>query len=193
MLQSVPQLREFVYVLEDHTRKAMIEEIIESFEKNVLTKLDSFNSQIIHGDYNEQNIIAEQPNPQVDEYKIKGVIDFGDTSKSPIIFEIGIAMTYMMMQAKSLESGGIFLAGYNSIYPVSSEEKDLLKYCVAARLAQSLVMGAYTHSQDPTNEYVLVTQEDGWKLIQELWSEQFTNIDEIWQAAADKYLTQSIK
>ncbi|XP_061398197.1 hydroxylysine kinase [Musca vetustissima] len=191
-LQSVPQIKKFLYVLEDHSRKALIEEVIEAFESNVLAKLDTFEMQIIHGDFNEQNVIVEQCSNGQD-YKVKGIIDFGDTNKSPILFEIGIALTYMLLQAKNLESGGIFLAGFETMLPISAEIKSYLKYCVAARLAQSLVLGAYTHSLHPSNEYVLVTQEQGWKLIEELWREKFETIDDIWKTTCDKYLQSSVK
>ncbi|KAM7351750.1 hydroxylysine kinase isoform 1-T3 [Cochliomyia hominivorax] len=191
-LQSVPSLNEFLYVLQDHSRKEIIEEVIHSFETKVLSQLNTFETQIIHGDFNEQNIIVE-PAGEGNNYKVKGIIDFGDTSKSPVLFEVGIALTYMMLQAKSLESGGIFLAGFESIYPLTSDIKQYLKHCVAARLAQSLVMGAYTHSLHPSNEYVLVTQEEGWKLIEQLWRHEFESIDDLWRTAADKYLTQSYK
>lgn len=194
MLQSVPKIKDFMYILKDHERKSLVEEVMESFEKEVLSKLTSFETQIIHGDYNEQNIVVEKvKGDAVDEYKVSGIIDFGDTNKSPIIFEVGIAMAYILLQSKSLEKGGIFLAGYTSIRPIKSKEKQYLKYCVAARLAVSLVMGLYTHSLDPSNEYVLVTQEQGWILIEQLWREQFDKIDEIWETAGVKYLTQSTK
>ncbi|XP_067624635.1 hydroxylysine kinase [Eurosta solidaginis] len=194
MLEAVPELRSFLYALKDYERKELVEEIITSFEKNVLTLIDKLEKQIIHGDYNEQNIIVDKSKSSPNgEYTVKGIIDFGDTSKSPLIFEIGIALTYMMLQAKSLESGGYFLAGYTAIQPISKNERSLLKYCVAARLAQSLVMGIYTNMQDPTNEYVLVTQKDGWEMIEDLWRNNFTKIDDLWQQTADKYLTQSIK
>ncbi|KAL9927306.1 hydroxylysine kinase isoform 1-T4 [Glossina fuscipes fuscipes] len=191
-LQMVPKLRDFLFVLKDSSRKLLIEEIIESFEKNVLEKLNTFAMQIIHGDYNEQNIIV-QLSDNGKHYKVVGVIDFGDTNKSPMIFEVAIGLTYLLLQAKNLESGGIFLAGFETIQPLIANEKHYLKYCVAARLAQSLVMGAYTHSIDTTNEYVLVTQEQGWKLIEELWCERFKEIDDIWENSANKYLTQSCK
>ncbi|TMW54879.1 hypothetical protein DOY81_000112 [Sarcophaga bullata] len=190
-LQSVPKLRDFLYVLQDHSRKEIIEEIIREYESIVLSKIDNFDAQIIHGDFNEQNLVVEPCNSGSD-YKVKGIIDFGDTNKSPVLFEVGIALTYMLLQAKNFESGGIFLAGFESIYPLTAETKQYLKYCVAARLAQSLVLGSYTHSLDPSNEYVLVTQEQGWKLIEELWRHQFEQIDEIWKTSADKYLTQSL-
>uniref|UniRef100_A0A1A9UL53 Hydroxylysine kinase n=1 Tax=Glossina austeni TaxID=7395 RepID=A0A1A9UL53_GLOAU len=191
-LQMVPKLRDFLFVLKDASRKLLIEEIIECFEKNILEKLNTFAMQIIHGDYNEQNIIVQLSDNGKD-YKVVGVIDFGDTNKSPMLFEVGIGLTYMLLQAKNLESGGIFLAGFETIQPLMANEKHYLKYCVAARLAQSLVMGAYTHSIDTTNEYVLLTQEQGWKLIEELWCERFKEIDDIWENSANKYLTQSCK
>ncbi|XP_075153876.1 hydroxylysine kinase [Haematobia irritans] len=192
-LQSVPNLKEFIYILKDTARKALVEEIIEAFQSKVLDHLDTFEMQIIHGDFNEQNIIVEPCGANTDEYKVKAIIDFGDTNKSPILFEIGIALTYMVLQAKNLESGGIFLAGFEAIIPLNNDIKHLLKYCLAARLAQSLVMGAYTHSLDPSNEYVLVTQEQGWKLIYELWHNTFEGIDDLWQSAGDRYLKSSVK
>lgn len=191
-LQSIPQLKDFVYVLKDHGRKAIVEQIIEAFQTHVLPYVDKLPKQVIHGDYNEQNIIVE-PKKNSEEFRVCGIIDFGDTSYSPLIYEVGIAMTYMMMQAKSLAAGGVFLAGYDSNKPLSMEEKKFLKYCTAARLAQSLTMGAYTHSLHPNNDYVLVTQEDGWKLIEDLWVHNFEGIDEIWADVADNYLKQSDK
>uniref|UniRef100_A0A1A9ZD01 Hydroxylysine kinase n=1 Tax=Glossina pallidipes TaxID=7398 RepID=A0A1A9ZD01_GLOPL len=191
-LQMVPKLRDFLFVLKDASRKLLVEEIIESFEKNILEKLNTFAMQIIHGDYNDQNIIVQLSDNGRD-YKVVGVIDFGDTNKSPMLFEVGVGLTYMLLQAKNLESGGIFLAGFETIQPLMANEKHYLKYCVAARLAQTLVMGAYTYSIDTTNEYVLLTQEQGWKLIEELWCERFKEIDDIWENSANKYLTQSCK
>ncbi|XP_013111963.2 hydroxylysine kinase [Stomoxys calcitrans] len=192
-LQSVPNLKEFVYVLSDVSRRALVEEIIETFQQKVLSQLGSYEMQIIHGDFNEQNIVVERFGANEQDYRVKGIIDFGDTNKSPILFEIGIALTYMVLQAKNLESGGIFLAGFETVCPLNAHLKQNLKYCVAARLAQSLVMGAYTHSLDPSNEYVLVTQEQGWKLIEELWHNTLDTIDDIWEAAADHYLKSSVK
>lgn len=43
--------------------------------------------QIIHGDYNERNIIMQLSDNGKD-YKVVGVIDFDDINKSP--FEVGV-------------------------------------------------------------------------------------------------------
>ena len=51
-------------------------------------------------------------------FNFYSVIDFGDTNKNPIIFELGITIMYMMTQCKSIhpnEAGGHVLAGYETI------------------------------------------------------------------------------
>ncbi|XP_068140178.1 hydroxylysine kinase [Drosophila tropicalis] len=192
MLQSVPQLRDFIYAVEDQDRRTLCEEIIEAFESKVLSALETLDHQIIHGDYNEQNIVVSLAKNGLD-WSVSGVIDFGDTSKSPLVFELGIALAYMMLQAKDLSSGGIFLAGFTSIQTISEQELGYLKYCVAARLAQSLIMSSYTHTLDPTNDYVLVTQAEGWRMIDELWRNNLETIDELWATTGHQYLTQSNK
>ncbi|BFF95917.1 hydroxylysine kinase [Drosophila madeirensis] len=192
LLQNVPRVREFLFAVKDQERKELCEEVIDAFESKVLSVVSTLEHQIIHGDFNESNIVVE-PAPNQTDHNIKGVIDFGDTSKSPLLFEVGIALTYMMLEAKDLASGGVFLAGFASIKPISSTELGYLKYCVAARLVQSLVLGLYTHSLHPTNDYLLSTQQAGWQLLEKLWRESFDSVDELWSTAGHQYLTQSNK
>lgn len=192
MLESVPKLKDFIYVIKDPARKEMVEQIIEAFETKVLPKMDTFEKGMIHGDFNEQNIIVDK-HKQRDEYQIVGVIDFGDTCYSLLVFELAICMTYMMLQSKDLETGGLVLAGYNSVRLVPEKEKEILMNCVAARLCQSVVLGAYTFSLDPDNEYLLTTQKAGWELLESIWSENADKANEIWNAAADEYVKQSVK
>lgn len=66
-----------------------------------------------------------------------------------------------------------------------------MKVCVAARLCQSLVMGAYSHSLDPGNDYVLFTSKIGWDILTRLW--ETPDIEELWFTTADNYLKQSVK
>lgn len=193
MLQEVPQIKDFLHALPDHDRKQIVEEVVEQFETKVLAHIDDLDKQIIHGDYNEQNILVSPVRPNSDEYKVAGVIDFGDTSLSPVIFELAIAMAYIILDANDLAAGGIVLAGYTSIKPIPKEHLKFIKTCVAARLCQSLVMGAYTYTIQPTNDYVLVSQKKGWPILEELWKEKFEEIDQIWENAADNYLKQSTK
>ena len=71
---------------------------------------------VIHGDYNEQNIIVRdvEERDEMDGYKISGIIDFGDMQRSCYVFEVAITIMYMMVESKivdPLEVGGHVLAG----------------------------------------------------------------------------------
>uniref|UniRef100_T1GPB7 Hydroxylysine kinase n=1 Tax=Megaselia scalaris TaxID=36166 RepID=T1GPB7_MEGSC len=146
MLHEVPKIKDFLSALQDHGRKLIVEEVIGKFETEVMAHIDDFDKQIIHGDYNEHNVIVGPVQPNSEEYKVTGVIDFGDASLSPVIFELAIAVTYMILEAKDLAAGGIVIAGYTSVKPIPKEDLKYIKTCVAARLCQSLVMGAYAYS-----------------------------------------------
>lgn len=60
-----------------------------------------------------------------------GFIDFGDTQHSCLIFEIAVAMTYMLLTSGDIRTGGYFLAGYNMIRLIPDNEMKILKVCVA--------------------------------------------------------------
>lgn len=68
-----------------------------------------------------------------------------------------------------------------------------LQVCIAARLCQSLVLGAYSHTMDPNNEYLLNSQANGWKMLDKLWPTSAKELDELWFDTADNYLKRSEK
>ena len=57
-LNSVPQLTNFVYVLQDKNKHTLAMEVINNFQSYVLPNLDGLESGPIHGDFNEQNILG---------------------------------------------------------------------------------------------------------------------------------------
>jgi len=128
MLTSVPKLEEFVYVVNE-SRRGMVETIIEQFQQRVLDKLDEFPKQTIHGDFNEQNILVSKTPASNGEYKVTGVLDFGDTQFSCIVFELAIALTYMLLTTGDIETGGFFVAGYKMTRLIPENEMKVLKVC----------------------------------------------------------------
>lgn len=166
MLKNAPCILEFLYVFNDDNKVSTVNEIIKAFKEQVLSISDRLKSGIIHGDFNEQNILCNKD--VTGEWYVCAVLDFGDAHYSAYVFELAITMCYMMMQSNNLDTGAHVLAGYTSINPLSHEELLLLKVCVCTRLCQSLVLGAYTYHQDPKNIYVMYTQEKGWRLLNQL-------------------------
>lgn len=64
-----------------------------------------------------------------------------------------------------------------------------LQLCVAARLCQSLVLGVYSNSMDPNNEYILSSQKNGWCLLEDIWRHE--DIEKLWSETGDDYLKRS--
>ena len=119
-----------------------------------------------------------------------GILDFGDAFYSCYVFEAATAIMYMMTESRhvdSLDVGGYLLAGYMEEMPLGSVEWDALKILVACRFAQSLVMGAYTHSLVPDNEYLLVTAVRGWDILQRFWATPKAAIYKRWKEIIDSY------
>lgn len=125
-LENVDKLEQFVYVLKDEEKQMLIEEVITQFKKQVLSRLDEFQKGLIHGDFNEHNILVTK-NEITKQHYVSGILDFGDTSYSHYLFEVAIAMTYMMLTSKNLKAGGLLLAGYETVRVMPKEEKALLK------------------------------------------------------------------
>ena len=63
----------------------------------------------------------------------------------------------------------------------------VLKLCVAARYAQSLVMGAYSHQQDPSNDYLLITAQTGWKNLTHFWNLEQDQLYKLWNSIEKTY------
>ena len=125
MLESVPKLQDFVYVVNEGQRQ-MVEDIITQFQQKVLDKFDIFEKGMIHGDFNEQNILVNKNQAKTD-YVVSGVLDFGDTQYSCLVFELAVGMTYMMMINGDITTGGLFMAGYSMTRLVPEHEEMVLK------------------------------------------------------------------
>ena len=190
-MSSMRQVKGFLHAVQDPERKKMCEEIFDAFIEQVLDKhMDHLETGIIHGDFNEQNILVRPMTSDPNEYEVFSVIDFGDSQKNPLIFELAITTMYMMTQCKVIdpnEVGGHVMAGYQTVRPLPEVEKEILRVSVAARYAQSLVMGAYTYMQDPSNDYVLVTAQHGWKNLKQFWDLPASDLYAKWDQIQDSY------
>lgn len=178
-------------MIKDEHHKDIIEQVLEAFEKRIVPNLAQFDKGVIYGDFNEHNIIVSRKDEHAKEYEISGIIDFGDSCYSLYVFELAIAMAYMMLESNDLDTGGLVMAGYSMLRVIPQHEKDVLRVAIAARLCQSLVLGLYTSTVDESNQYILSTQARGWKILEALWAEKDKDILERWEKVADEYLTRS--
>lgn len=181
MLTSVPKLRRFVFAVKEETRERLANEVIDAFEQQVLEVVPNLEQGIIHGDLNEQNILV---NPEGTE--IVAIIDFGDSQKTCLVFELAIVICYVLLERGDIVAGKYVIEGYQSTRKLTDLEKRILRVSVCARICQSLVMGAYSHFQDPQNNYLLTTQKTGWALLGKLWPMSEDEVSNLWNLS-DSY------
>lgn len=191
MLNNFPQLEQFLYVIKDEHHKDIVEQVLEAYQKKFVVNQDQFERGVIYGDFNEHNIIVSRKDDNLKDYDIAGIIDFGDISYSYYVFELAIAMAYMMLESNDLDTGGLVIAGYSMLRLIPPHEKAVLKVSIAARLCQSLVLGLYTSTVDEQNKYILSSQARGWGVLEALWAEKDKDILDRWEKVAEQFLTRS--
>jgi ethanolamine-phosphate phospho-lyase len=147
------------YIIEPE-RKKIITYYFDRFQQFVLPEQHKLRHSIIHGDLNDYNILIR-------DNKIEGFLDFGDATYSPTVYDIAIAMTYMMLDKKDpFEAILPLLKGYHSINPLTRFEVELLSELITTRLCISLCNSAEKKHLGEDNDYVLITEKPAWNLIE---------------------------
>jgi ethanolamine-phosphate phospho-lyase len=134
------------------------------FHLNVLPVLHTLRHSTIHGDLNDYNVLASGNS-------IKGIIDFGDICYSPLINDLAIAATYIMMDKENpFDSIVPLLKGFHKIIPLERDEVLLLPDLITCRLCVSICNSAQKRSNSEDTEYVLISEKPAIELLTK-WKE----------------------
>ncbi|KAM8973710.1 hydroxylysine kinase [Pelodytes ibericus] len=193
-LSNTPLLRQYIHAIKDEKLCYLIEGVIKNYEASVAPNLKNFRKCINHGDLNDHNILLQMRKTPFgqDHYNVSGILDFGDISNGYYIYEVAITIMYMMIESNDpLHVGGYVLAGFESIVPLTSEERGSLFTLVCCRFAQSLVMARYSVLLCPENEeYLMITAKTGWKHLVTLIEMSKETVEKIWFETANSYIAE---
>lgn len=190
-LKNTLGLRDFVKYIDDDKRRKMVTDIIDEFEQKVKPLIDSgkMRTSVIQGDANDANLIV-RPRDGVaraditsgDQVEMEGLIDFGDSVRTYTVSEPAIAIAYIMITAATpwatekkegpmdmLEAGSCMLSGYNTVFKLTPEEKEILVTLIACRCAMSVTYGAFSYFKQPDNKYLLLHAQPAWYVLETLW------------------------
>lgn len=138
-LKRAADVRPFVRFIEDAEHRRQVEMVFARFEQHVLPILPNLRSQVVHGDLNDNNILAAPDAPA----RVTGIIDFGDMVNAPLITDVAIAAAHQIYRdADPLAAGGALVGAYDSILPLGADELDVLPDLIATRLAVRMTMMA---------------------------------------------------
>ncbi len=148
--------------IQHHERRRMAGYFLLQFEMEVLPVLSSLRHAYAHNDANDYNLLVQGD-------IVSGLIDFGDMVYTALINNVAVACTYAMLNNNDpLHTASLVVKSYHAVYPLSSEEVDILYYLIAARLCISVTQSAYNASQDSSNEHHFITEKPAWHLLYQL-------------------------
>jgi Ser/Thr protein kinase RdoA (MazF antagonist) len=146
-------LRELVVHIQEPGLRQMISQTLGRFVSKLKPILDTLRTQVIYNDMNLDNVLMDETRPD----RIRGLIDFGDLVKSPLIIDLAVAAAYQLSEGDDPLAGALpMIAGYHAIRPLQIKEIALLTDLIRTRLITSLLIGTYRSILFPENsEYLM--------------------------------------
>jgi 4-aminobutyrate aminotransferase-like enzyme/Ser/Thr protein kinase RdoA (MazF antagonist) len=148
----------------------LVEHFLTLYQTQTMPLLGQLPQGVIHNDANDYNLLINDVSYPT---KISGLIDFGDIVHSHIINELAITCAYALMGEKDVKHDLLtvlktIVAGYHKVRPLRAAELEVLFSLIALRLCTSVCNAALAISQQPDNEYLLVSVKPAWTLLEQL-------------------------
>ncbi len=144
-----------------------IERVLEEFAREVAPRLGRLRLQVVHNDWNDYNVIVAPG--EGDGPGQVAIIDLGDMIRSAVVADLAVACTYAMLgKADPIGAAAAIVRGFHGVLPLDDDERAALLPLVRARLALSVTMAASQSAAAPGNDYLLISQQQTWPLLEHL-------------------------
>lgn len=125
---------------------------LDRFQTEVAPALALLPRQVIHGDFNPHNLLADPARPET----LTGILDFGDMTLSHRICDLAVAASYLIEPADPPSLLVPLTRAYHRANPLTAQEIALLPDLITARLATTLTITAWRAARYPENApYIL--------------------------------------
>lgn len=138
--------------LRSHATDPLHLEVIDRFAAEVSPVLAELPHQVIHNDGHPGNLLVDPARPDA----VAGILDFGDTVRTARVCDLAVALAYLVPDApRPWPDVDAFTAGFESVVPLSDEERALLPMLIAARTIMRTVIDRATRREpgDPHGFY----------------------------------------
>lgn len=151
-IRHASALRPLLPDVADPVLRTLCAAVLDRFDTTVAPALPTLRWQVIHGDLNPHNILADPADPE----RVTGILDFGDMVRTPLICDLAIAASYRIDPAQPLQSLTDLAAAWHATDPLTPQERDLLFDLVAARMVTTVAITARRAARYPDNAaYIL--------------------------------------
>jgi 4-aminobutyrate aminotransferase-like enzyme/Ser/Thr protein kinase RdoA (MazF antagonist) len=163
-VHATPRLRPLLEEIVDPERRGLVERVLNRFEDRVLPKWPRLRAQVVHGDFNLDNLMLDERG------RLAGILDFGDCCHSALAADVAVALA-SYLRGRPLEDafrvGRIALDGFASHLPLEPLELELMGDLVVARLAAIVSISTWRTRRFPENAaYIEAWDEDSWQLLE---------------------------
>jgi hypothetical protein len=132
--------------------KPRIGAFLDHFSDTIAPALSQLPRQVIHGDFNPHNLLADSARPET----LTGILDFGDMTLSHRICDLAVAASYLIEPADPTALLLPLTTAYHQANPLTAPEISLLPDLITARLATTLTITAWRAARYPENAaYIL--------------------------------------
>jgi hydroxylysine kinase len=146
-LSHATRMRERLVDVEDAGARKLAMRWLEHFELRVAPRLPGLRAQVIHNDATGSNVLVDARGERV-----VGLIDFGDLVHAPLVQELAVAASELMLVARDpVGATEELVAGYDAVEPLRDDERSLLVDLVATRLAVGIAIAAWRGALFPEN------------------------------------------
>lgn len=172
-------IEKYIKVYNEHDEESkLIRHVHQLFVTKVKPHLATLRTGTVHNDINGENILITHP-----PYMVTGLLDFGDLVTSVLISELSNCMTFFMKGVQGMEFSGYILAGYQSTFPLPSNERRLLYYFILARLSQLVMYSKENLLQDPDEVDIQNCLKKYYGILKDFVARTEEEVEEIWQKA----------
>lgn len=163
-LKHFHRMRPLLEYVDDKQKRSLAENIFDQFDERVVPLLDTLTSQVVHGDFSPFNVLV---NPHAPNY-VTGIIDFGDVVRTPVIFDVSVAMANQLGTDSDAPWNRALnvMDGYLGTRPLPLHEVEALTVSAPARLLLRALITQWQVTQRPeTRDYLLSHSKTDWDRI----------------------------
>ena len=165
MSDALTTLEKFKPLLASDDRRKLIAYFESHFRDRVLPLTRDLREGVIHNDANDNNVLVGDD--QSSGQHVTSIIDFGDMMYSWIAVEPAIAAAYAMLgKEEPLDAAVAIIKGYDARLPLNEAEASVLFDFICMRLCMSVCICAYQRSSEPDNEYLSISEQPAWALLE---------------------------
>ena len=180
-LRQCLQLRDMLPGLPEGELRDLYTATLDTAEQHTLPALKKTRCQLVHQDANDANVMVSRDDPT----QITAILDFGDVAFNSILAEIvTIAETYGEGEEDPIGPLLQVAQGYDSTYPLTGQEVDLLFEVMRLRLAMASIIVNYRKLNDP---------EAGTHLEDRFYTQMLLKLNEMGQETVTRRLRDALR